>query len=314
MSPSRRSRALSCALLGGLAWTLLRAPGPVPPPQMTGEGTTETEIRISALNTLRTQVEALFKGAPYLPATGLHKVVDEGGFSGTWGRSPRDPMRLLPIFRRIRLQQGWRLVAYQWLDGGGGYVRVYGLPEGAPFPDPAACMTRERRPATEDHPEYDDDFPLPPRATQDLGALVEVDGTPESYAEKALFLQEVKEFGAYWHGIGWSDCRLVDSLEALVDEIQRTRGIPKDEREREEQCLRSRLELHTRWKWSEPRTRDLRAWVRQGPGTTEVVWHTYSQRGIEQLDRWTFTFQRGSPETPEPKLETVAQGIRMILY
>ncbi len=314
MMVSPATRTLSGAVLGGLAGAVIYAQGPDCNRQTTGEVSTETTIKISDLNELRGKVSDLFKDAPYLPSTGLHKITDENGFSGTWSKSPRDPMLLLPLFKRVHLQKGWRLVAYQWLDDIGGYVQVYGLPEGDPFPEAADCLNREKVPASEFVPEHDYVFPMPPRGTKDLGALIEVDGTPESFAEKALFLREVSEIGAYWHAIGWGDCHLVDSMDALLNEVMRQRSTLKDEKQRASERQRIQEEIQTKWTWTKPCTKDFRTYVRRTSKTTEVVWYTFSSRGVESLERWTCTFENGSTKTSEPEVVTVAKGTHGFMY
>lgn len=314
MKVSPTTRPHSWAVLGWLACAVIHAQEPVRNRQVKEEASTETTIKISDLNELRRKVSNLFKEAPYLPSAGLHKITEENGFSGTWGKSPRDPMRLLPLFKRVRLQKGWRLVAYQWLDDIGGYVHVYGLPEGAPFPEAADCLNREKVAASEFVPEHDYVFPMPPRGTKDLGALIAVDGTPESYAEKALFLREVSEIGAYWHAIGWSDYHLIDSMDALLDEVMRQRSTPEGEKARAIERQRIQEAVQTKWTWIKPFTRDFRPHVRQSSKTTEVVWYTFSARGVESLERWTCRFENGSTKASEPEVVTVAKGTHGFMY
>lgn len=306
-----------CTNWAPIVWSacaVILAQGTACRPQITGKMGVTTMVEITDLNQLRGKVSNLFKDSPYLPSTGLHKIADTNGFSGTWGKSPRDPMHLLPLFKRVHLQKGWRLVAYQWLDDIGGYVHVYGLPEGAPFPEAGSCLNREKVPASEFIPEHDNVFPMPPRATKDLGALIEVDGTPESFAEKALFLQEVSEIGAYWHAIGWGDCHLVDSMDALLTEVMRQRNTPKDEKLRVAERQRVQEEIQTKWTWTKPRAKDFRPHVRRTSQTTQVVWYTFSGRGVESLERWTFMFENGSTKTSNPEVVTVAKGTHGFMY
>lgn len=306
-----------CRFWAPLAWlacAVILSPGLGCQTQKTTEVSLDATFKVADLNALRDKASDLFKDAPYLPSKGLHKITDKNGYSGTWGQSPRDPMLLLRLFNRIHLKKGWRLVAYQWLDGMGGYVRVYGLPEGAPFPEPADCMRQEKVPASEQSSAYEYRFPKPPRGVKDLGSLIEVDGTPESYAEKALFLQEVSEMGAYWHAIGWGDCHLVDSMESLVNAVMRTNNTSKDEKQRAEERQRVQTEIQNQWTWTKPRLADFRPHFRRTSESIEVVWFTFSGRGVESLDRWTFTFKTGSTKTSGPEVEHVAKGTHGFMY
>lgn len=275
----------------------------------------ETVINVSNLESIRKNVATLFKDLPYLSANGQHKIVDENGFSGAWAKSARDPMLLLPLFRRIHLQKGSRLVAYQWLDNIGGYVHVYGLVEGAPYPEASECLRTKRVPASEDIPEYDYVYPMPSDATDDLSSLLEVDGSPESYVEKALFLQEVAEIGAYWHALGWGACQLVDSLDSLrklaspSQKSNSTNQVPSPDAQGG--TLADPL---TKWRWKETRPEDLRPRVRMSPDKVEVIWFTFSERGVEHLDRWQFVFGVGNTKSVEPEIKTIAEGTTITMY
>lgn len=274
----------------------------------------DTTLVVAELNAIRRSAGATFKDAEYLAENGRHEITDSNGFGGTWAKSPRDPMKLLPLFPHIRLVKGYRLVAYQWIDGIGGYAQVYGLPDASPFPDPSTCLQTKHVPAAEYIQAYDYDYPCPPGAVDELGSLVEADGSALSYAEKALFLKEVGEIGAYWHGIGWGDCHLVDSLDTLRKLVSPDEPKGGSGRFTSSSPATKQADPIKDWIWTASRFVDLRPRVHMGTGKVQVIWNTYSGRGVQTLSRWVFTFDRNSTKTLEPEITTLAEGHLGFMY
>jgi len=263
-----------------------------------------TVLDLQGLQAIRTRAGSCFDKQPLLAEQGRHRIEEEdGGFSGYWSKSPRDPLRLLALFPHLRMKPGFRIVAYQWLDDIGGYSVAYGLPEGAGWPEAGACLKTEMIPATEDIPAYKTTRPRPPKAILDLSTLIQPDGSPVSYAEAALFLQEVRELGAWWHGIGWGCEPFVGSLE----EVHRRAERWKSEKEKQgPDPLKD-------WTRKEAIPDDLSPSVRLDASTAKVIWYTISERGLQRLNRWTFTFDPAG-RLLDTQIQAVAESTQAIVF
>jgi len=115
--------------------------------------------------------------------------------SNGWSKSTADPMMLLGVFDSLRLKTDFVLRAYQFQEGGNGNGFIWGMPQGAPFPDPDECprlMDRFLEP------------PNPPEALDELMDAIDGDGSPWSFLSASIFAREAAEFGAMWHGCHWS--------------------------------------------------------------------------------------------------------------
>ena len=113
-----------------------------------------------------------------------------------WLKSDVDPMRLLAVFPSLCLKPGLILRAYQYYSSGNGNGIIWAMPESDPFPEPDQC------------PKVEDAFlepPKPPGALSNLMSAINGNGSPRSYLSASIFAREAAEFGALWHGRGWSD-------------------------------------------------------------------------------------------------------------
>jgi len=90
-----------------------------------------------------------------------------------WQKSPISPMEIVKLFSKLRVKEGFELVACERLDD------TLGTPK--------------------------------PRCTISPYSVVEMDGSPESYIQKSIFVREIEEFGAFWHGLSWSLHDIIDS-------------------------------------------------------------------------------------------------------
>jgi len=121
-----------------------------------------------------------------------------------WARSTIDPMKLLALFKPLKLKEGFVLHAYQFRSGGNGNGFVFALPEGSPLPEPEEC-----RPEKPERPRDFEPQPSPDDAEWDVMGLIEGDGSPWSYMLASILERELGEFGAIWHGCSWDAHRIL---------------------------------------------------------------------------------------------------------
>ena len=116
-----------------------------------------------------------------------------------WQKSPVSPMEIVRLFNKLRIKEGFELIAYVFRCDMGGNGVVWAVPEGC-FPDVSECE------------KLDDALGAPkPHCAISPHHVVEMDGSPESYIQKSIFVREIEEFGGYWHGLSWSLHDIIDS-------------------------------------------------------------------------------------------------------
>jgi len=116
-----------------------------------------------------------------------------------WQKSPVSPMEIVRLFSKLRIKEGFELIAYIFRSDIGGNGAVWAVPEGC-FPDVDECE------------KLHDAFGTPkPGCAISPFSVVEIDGTPESYIQKSIFVREILEFGAFWHGLSWSLHEIIDT-------------------------------------------------------------------------------------------------------
>lgn len=125
-------------------------------------------------------------------------VLQSGPSEQGWSKSPADPEDLLACFPRLKLKPGYKLVSYQFMEGGNGNGFVWALPAEAAFPEPEQCETVEGIGYLKFL-----QVPKPPQALDNVMEAVEGDGGPVSYLQASIFGRESREFGAVWHGSRW---------------------------------------------------------------------------------------------------------------
>lgn len=124
----------------------------------------------------------------------------EGDLDG-WAISANDPSKVLDVFDKIYLKEGYILDAYQYTASNNGNAVVYGFKSGDTIPDPDECPINEN---------YALKPPTPENAINDIMSLIEGDGSYRSYISASLFARAISEFGAMWHGSYWSDHIIID--------------------------------------------------------------------------------------------------------
>lgn len=133
-----------------------------------------------------------------------------------WHLAPYDPNALLGCFPHVGLKDGSRLASYQFKAGGNGNGLAVVVPIDRQLPPPRGDQTRLSSIA--------DPGELPRWASRDVARYLRGDGTPLSYFEASLFLREVRELGALWHGCSWSTHEIVTAPSELPDSPRRWRG------------------------------------------------------------------------------------------
>ncbi|HOX27831.1 MAG TPA: SWIM zinc finger family protein [bacterium] len=105
-----------------------------------------------------------------------------------WGGSAAKT--LLRKFDLLRMKDGFRIDGYYFYDGMGGNFRPVAMPADMDLPD---WTDDSRNPVFE--PEA-----IPDGIDTEIDSYVVHDHTPKSYFQKSIFLRELDDIGAFWHG------------------------------------------------------------------------------------------------------------------
>ena len=199
-----------------------------------------------------------------------------------WAKSPVDPARLLKVFSALHLKPGFVLRAYSFCEGGNGNAVVYAMPADAPFPEPEDCPQ---------NPEHFLDAPVPPGAAEAVMRFIEGDGSPWSYISASIFVRELAEFGARWHGCSWSTHTILG-------------GHPAEHRT---ECIE--MGDPDTWTWLEPPPADWRPCVAERGGHIAVTFYTHTALGEERVTRHVDTYEPGTYRF-EGEEKVIAEGAR----
>jgi hypothetical protein len=156
------------------------------------------------------------------------KEIDKSDSQNLYGEryvtpAPYDPAGLFKYFPCLRLKKGFHVDSY--LTGGysssrtGGEGFVYILPDGYKLPMPESAELDEQLLDFLTERTDDSISPLPEWAHEDVGSFLEGDGSPLSYFQASMFVRDLRELGAFWHGLTWGVERVLSS----------SRKIPKNE-------------------------------------------------------------------------------------
>jgi hypothetical protein len=184
-----------------------------------------------------------------------------------WSKSPVDPMDMLGVFDALRLKPGFVLRAYSFFDGGNGNAVVYAMPADAPFPAPEACPRKAKQFL---------EPPIPPGAFPQVMRYIEGDGSPWSYMSASVFVRELAEFGARWHGCDWSTHTILGANPVM----ETTDGIEISDPES--------------WTWLAPAPKDWRPGVAERAGRITVAFYTYAALGNRRVIRHADRYRRGT--------------------
>lgn len=182
-----------------------------------------------------------------------------------WSLASFDPNILLDAFPLLQLRDGHQLAGYQYYEGGNGNGFVFAIPARRWLPDPPEDgLSFDWSPSGA--PVFQaSEPPLPEWAHADVERYLEGDGSPHSYFQASIFMRELREMGAHWHGSSWSTHEVLTSAAQIAKQ---------------------------RWKWKTVKPRDWRPVVRREPeGLPQVVFYSHSGLGRERilLHRDTFT-------------------------
>lgn len=115
-----------------------------------------------------------------------------------WQKSPLSPMKIVELFDRVKVRKGYQLVGFIFRSGGNGNGVVWAVESGY-------------EPNLEDCDKMDNFLKTPkPRMAIPPECVLEVDGSAESYLQKSIFVRELHEFGALWHGVSWGHHIIID--------------------------------------------------------------------------------------------------------
>ena len=190
-----------------------------------------------------------------------------------WSKSQVEPMRVLKRFSTLRLKKGFVLRAYQFRSGENGNAVVWAMPEESPFPSPECC------------PKLKDRFlkpPRPPSALDNLMEAIEGDDSHWSYLSASIFIREMSEFGALWHGAGWSTHEILDKA-------------PSHHGDRPQGDFDGYIP-HTKvdeWTWLKKEPKEWQPAVRKNNDKITVTFYSFSGLGQEAIYRDVDTFQAG---------------------
>lgn len=206
-----------------------------------------------------------------------------------WSKCDVDPMKLLAVFKTLRIKDGLILRAYQFREGGNGNGVIWAMPDNAPFPEPTDC------------PRMKGSFLEPPRPPKSLDRLMDAiqgDGAPWSYLSASLFSREAAEFGAMWHGCNWSTHHILGADPWQCE--------PKAKDRRKRQPLAS--SKPEQWTWIQPRPTIWEPQHERNADTISISFLTYSGHDREAIYQTTDSYQAGS-YVFESKRTFVAEGL-----
>ena len=190
-----------------------------------------------------------------------------------WSKSKVEPAKILKVFSSLRLKKGYVLRAYQFKSGSSGNAVVWAMPEESPFPSPKECQKLK------------DGFlepPCPPLALDDLMDVIEGDGSHWSYLSASIFAREIHEFGAMWHGCGWSTHEIIDK--APFDYFNQTQG------DSEGRISDTKVDG---WTWLVKKPKEFQPSVCKKNDKIIVTFYSFSGLCTEAICRHVDTFQAG---------------------
>lgn len=202
-----------------------------------------------------------------------------------WRKSPKNPMELLAVFKRLSLNQKYVLRAYVFSEEGNGNGIVWAMPKDSQFPEPDDCE------------QLQDQFLSPPKPDSAIKFedVLRGNGRPWSYLEASLFIREAREFGAQWHGCFWSDVRILD----------------RDPFTKEGDLKTATQEQDVVWK--NPKPKDWRPQIVVDKNQIRVCFYTYNPIGSETVSFNEDVYVKGS-YLPESQNMIIAQGPGGIIY
>ncbi len=197
-----------------------------------------------------------------------------------WSKSWHDPIKVVDLFRPLRVKKDYVLRAYLHREEGNGFGVVWALPADAEYPEPKDC------------PRLGHHFlqvPKPWDAMDDTMEAIEGDDSAWSYLAASLLRRELGEFGALWHGMKWG-------THVVLDDNPWAGGPPAEDAFPGERPMSEPRE----WKWLEAQPENWAPQVRLEPDRAVVTFYTYTahagddeENQQERIIRHTDTYRRG---------------------
>ncbi len=211
----------------------------------------------------------------------LHRSSEENpSFPNGWQVASYDPNLLSSDCKHIRLRKGFKLASYQFMADGNGNGFTLAIPEDRSLPNPQGKILMGWDGPTPVFKIADTD--APDWIHQDVDAFLEGDESALSYFEASLFLRQLRELGALWHGCSWSSHEIL--------------AAPRE------------YDPAT-WKWESPVPSDWRPSVRRVTSKeVEVTFLTYSGLGGQQIVRHVDTYACGYRLAPEETVIATGPG------
>jgi hypothetical protein len=199
-----------------------------------------------------------------------------------WSLASFDPNILFDAFNRLQLRKGFQLAAYQFCDGGNGNGFVFAIPARRWLPDPPPSGCRFDWSPSGAPVFCSPEQSLPEWVHADVERFLEGDGSPLSYFQAGIFMRELREMGAYWHGCSWSTHEVLTSAVRIAKQA---------------------------WEWQEKEPRDWRPLVRQDPSAArQVAFYSHTGLGQEQIILHTDTFYEGYHFCTGEKVVALGEG------
>ena len=199
--------------------------------------------------------------------------------SDGWFYRGDEPMKLLRLFPRIHLKDGYILHGCRYFANGNGNGIV--------------CATKNENGNFNSLPMVNgglDPVPISPEEFESIeGTLADFmealqgDGTPWSYFSASILARELQEYGALWHGASWSTHTLLDAPPWEIIEGQ------DPDSEDDDECMDSFSPKEV-WTWIEDEPDDWRPRVEFLNGQSRVTFYTFSALGQEQITKFVDTY------------------------
>lgn len=193
--------------------------------------------------------------------------------------------RLVSLFPGLSVKDGIKLVTTSKRDGIGGWGRTFALPTDA---EPPAVEELESEEFFESH--------APRGALEDPMDAIEGDGELRSWIHASILSRELKELGAWWHGIWWGTHAILDEndIESVDAEAEEAGSLPKP--------------LSCDWDWKEKPPFDWRPSASYDGRRIEVTFWTHSLLEVSQIIRHTDLFATDSMRPIASSQEVIATG------
>lgn len=210
-----------------------------------------------------------------------------------WSKSLVDPMKIVPLFKPLRVKQDYQLKAYQFKEEMNGNGVVWAMPADASFPNPNEIQedggTLFRS-------------PKPGKALDNVMEAIEGDRSARSFLLASLLKRELDEFGALWHGARWS-------MHTVLDADPWLGPGPSEMDDPIEHPSRPAAN----WQWKTTKPRDWRPTVTVNGNVATVKFYTYSALGKEGIYEHIDEYRPGEYRFTTEK-KKIAEGPRELAF